>query len=169
MTSPGDDLQLEAYVPVYDVVPDKWEDAQPFLVEILKKISNAVNAREIGFFLDEELLSGKAYIPGVTAPGNNPGLFRQVLRYVADSGPLIAGVNLVVVPVVFDVNFQLIDMWVSATNSTTFHAITMSNPGTVVLDRSSDTTSTVTTSTVTITSPGIFDRSTVVLEYIQEL
>jgi len=54
---------FESYVPVYDAVPEDWESARQFLVEHLKKISNAVNAREISFFLDEELLSGKQFIP----------------------------------------------------------------------------------------------------------
>ena len=46
-----DSQTLESYVPVYDVVPEKWEEARPFLVEQLKKISEGVNTREIGFFL----------------------------------------------------------------------------------------------------------------------
>jgi hypothetical protein len=56
---PLDSQEFESYVPVYDTVPEQWEDARAFLVEQLKKISNAVNVREIGWLLDEELLSGK--------------------------------------------------------------------------------------------------------------
>ncbi len=37
--------EFESFVPVYDVVPDDWNDARPFLVEILKKITNGLNAR----------------------------------------------------------------------------------------------------------------------------
>ena len=55
---------LESFIPVYDAIPDKWDDARPFVVEQLKKISEAVNIREIGWYLDEQLLSGKAFIPG---------------------------------------------------------------------------------------------------------
>jgi hypothetical protein len=28
---------FDSYLPVYNVVPEKWEDARPLLVEILKK------------------------------------------------------------------------------------------------------------------------------------
>src|SRR5271157_192397 len=80
--------EFESYLPVYDTIPEKWEDGREFLVEELKKISNAINAREIGWFLDEELLTGKAFIPGTIVPGNNPSEFRQILRKVIDFGTL---------------------------------------------------------------------------------
>src|SRR5882724_4464250 len=88
----SDNQQLESFVPVYDAVPDKWEEARPFFVEQLKRISNAVNIREIGWFLDEELLSGKAFIPGTTNLNDlsTSQVFRQVLRKVVDFGPLPA-------------------------------------------------------------------------------
>lgn len=83
---------FESYVPVYDVCPENWEEARQFLVEQLKKISNAVNIREIGWFLDEELLSGKQFIPSATAgvtQGTAPQ-YRTVLRKVVDTGQLPA-------------------------------------------------------------------------------
>jgi len=150
--------EFESFVPVYDVVPEKWEDCREFLVEHLKKISNAVNAREIGFFLDEELLSGKAFIPGVTLPGNNPGTFRQIFRKVIDVAPLIAGANAVAHGITFDVNFTLIDCWVAATDSVGFTAIEMVYPE-VTLDALN----------ININSPGVYDRAYAVLEYCLEV
>lgn len=150
--------ELESFVPVYDAIPDDWPNARQFLVEHLKKISNAVNIREIGWLLDEELLSGKAFIPGVTIPGNNPGQFRQVLRKVIDVSPLVAGVNVFAHGIVFDVNFTLIDMWVAATNSVTFTAINLT-----------DSNVTMDATNLNITSPGAFDRAFAFVEYIQEL
>lgn len=150
--------QFESYVPVYDAVPEKWEDAKPFLVEVLKKISNAVNIRTIGWLLDEELLSGQAFIPGVVAPGNNPGLFRQVLRIVVNVGPLVAGVNTVPHGVVFDSNLTSIDSWVEATNSSTFEAVTFAYPELIINGPN-----------IVITSPGAFDRAFFFWEYTQEL
>ena len=155
--------EFESYVPVYDTVPEKWEDAREFLVEHLKKISNAVNIREIGFFLDEELLSGKQFIPTVAMSGPNSGnsqQFRTVLRKVIDVSPLVVGVN----PpkahgIVFDINFTLIDLWVSATNSVTFQAITMSDPQNVTMDAVN----------INITSTAAFDRAFAFVEYIQEI
>jgi hypothetical protein len=149
---------LESFVPVYDVVPDSWEEARPFLVEHLKKISNAVNIRTIGWYLDEELLSGNAYTPGVTLPGNNPSIFRQILRKVVDVSPLVAGANVFPHGVVFDANLTSINSWVEATNSSTFQAITLTYP-----ELSLDAIN------ININSPGAFDRAILVWEYTQEL
>ena len=157
MSSPNSQ-QFESYVPVYDTVPEKWEDAREFLVEHLKKISNAVNVREIGWLLDEELLSGKQFIPGAGANDNQQ--FRTVLRKVIDCGALVAGLNPAKAHgIVFDVNFTLIDLWVSATNSTTFNAVTMSDPQNVTMDATN----------IIITSPAVYDRSFCFIEYTQEI
>jgi hypothetical protein len=155
-----DSQQFESYVPVYDVVPEKWEEARPFIVEQLKKISNAVNIREIGWFLDEELLSGKAFIRGSESSQDlgNSQVFRQIFRKVIDCGALTAGVKTVAHGINFDINFTLIQLWVSATNSTTFNAITMSDPQNVTMDATN----------INITSPGVFDRSFAVIEYLLE-
>ena len=150
--------EFESYVPVYDAIPEKWEDAKPFLVEILKKISNGVNAREIGFFLDEELLSGKSFIPGATIPGNNPGIFRSILRKVIDVTPLVAGANAVPHGINFDSQFTLIDYWVAATNSVGLTAINM-----VYSEVTMDAIN------ININSPGAYDRAFAVIEYLQEL
>lgn len=125
MTSFSDSQQLESFVPVYDTVPDKWEEARPFLVEQLKKISNAVNIREIGWFLDEELLSGKAFIPGSTNLDNlnTSQVFRQVLRKVVDFGPLpAAGTKSVPHGISFTADFTLVQMFAAATDPVAFIA-----------------------------------------------
>lgn len=150
--------QFETYVPVYDVVPDNWDEARPFLVEILKKITNSLNTKEVGFFLDEELLSGKAFIPGVTIPGNNPGEFRQILRKVIDVSPLVAGANAFNHGILFDANFTLIQLWVSGTNSVTLTARTITGND-VIMNATQ----------LLITSPQAFDRAFAVIEYMQEL
>ena len=153
--------EFESYVPVYDTVPEKWEDARQFLVEHLKKISNAVNIREIGFFLDEELLSGKQFIPSAAMLGQNSSnsqQFRTVLRKVINVSPLVAGANVIPHGIVFNGDFTLINLWVSATNSTIFIAITMTYPN-VTIDAVN----------INITSPGAFDRAFAFVEYIQEI
>ncbi len=150
--------QFETYVPVYDVVPDNWDEARPFLVEILKKITNSLNTKEVGFFLDEELLSGKAFIPGITIPGNNPGEFRQILRKVIDVSPLVAGANAYNHGITFDVNFTLIDLWVSGTNS-----------GTLTARRITGNDVIMNATQLLITSPQAFNRAFAFVEYIQEL
>ena len=151
--------EFESYLPVYDAVPESWEDARPFLVENLKKISNAVNVRTIGYLLDEELLSGQSFIPGTTIAGNNPGQFRQGLRKVVDVSPLSAGANAPVAHgVTFDANFTLLDLWVAGTNSGTLTARRITGND-VVMDATN----------LTITSPQAFDRAFAFIEYTQEL
>lgn len=155
----NDSTFFDAFLPVFDSVPDSWEEAKPFFVEVFKRISNVVNVREIGWLLDEELLTGKAFIPGTTIPGNNPGEFRQVLRKVIDVSPLSAGANAPIAHgITFDTNFTLIDIWVAGTNSGTLTARNI-NPNDVLMDAAN----------ITITSPQAFDRAFCFIEYILEV
>lgn len=148
--------QLEAYVPVYDTVPEKWEQGRQFLIEHLKKISNAVNARTIGWLLQEELLSGQQFFPGTALDDQQ---FRSVLRKVVNIGALVIGVNPGVNHgVTFDNRFSLIDLWVSGTNSATLTARRIT--GNDVL---------MTATQIVVTSPQVFDRAYCVIEYIKEL
>jgi hypothetical protein len=160
--------QFESYVPVYDVVPEKWEDARQFLVEHLKKISNAVNIRTIGWLLDEELLSGQQFIPGVIPPGNMTGAqFRSVLRYVLNAGALTPGANTYTVgngmevPIIIDANFTLIHMYGAAQNHTAPFA---SEP----LPNGADTLM-LNDTTLTITVASAWDQAYIIIEYLQEL
>ena len=161
--------QFETYVPVYDVVPEKWEEARPFLVEMLKKITNSLNVKEVGFFLDEELLSGKSFIPGATLPGNNPGLFRQVLRKVVDFGALPnAGLKSVPHGIVFDINFTLIQLFGAATDPVNFlaidigHAAAAPNQVEIFLDATN-------INIITGSNRSAYTRTFVIIEYLQEL
>lgn len=154
--------EFESFVPVYDTVPEKWEDAREFLVEHLKKISEAVNVREIGFLLDEELLSGKQFIPTAAMSGvdsSDSQQFRTVLRKVVDVSPLAAGANAGVPHgITFDANFTLIDLWVAGTNSGTLTARVISGND-VIMDATN----------IVITSPQAFDRAFAFFEYTQEI
>lgn len=156
MTSSQD---LESYVPVYDMVPEQWEDARQFLVEHLKKISNAVNIREIGWYLDDELLSGKQFTP-IASPTGQSTQYRSIFRKVIDCSPLIAGVNQFAHGINFDANFTLIQIFGAATNSTGFTAIPLpNNVDSLTMDATN----------VNITVASGYDRAYVVIEYILEL
>lgn len=151
------DQNLESYVNVYDAIPDSWEEGRPFLVENLKRITNSLNAKEIGFFLDQELLSGKQFFPG--SGTNNNQEFRSIFRKVVNTGALAAGANPGVAHgITFDVNFSLISLWVAGTDSATLTARVI-NGNDVLMDATN----------IVITSPQAFDRSFCVIEYIQEL
>lgn len=157
---PQDSQQLESYVPVYDVVPEKWEEARPFLVEQLKNLANAINVREIGFFLDQELLSGKFFIPGSNdvLAGGSSQQFRTILRIVVDFGPIVVGLNTIAHGIVNDADYEQIALWACATNSTTLTSTVFGNSSTIR----------VIGPNIQIMSDGNYDRCKAYLEYIQE-
>lgn len=168
---PFDSQNLESFVPVYDTVPEKWEHAQQFLVEHLKKISNAVNIREIGWYLDEELLTGKSFIPSVPQPNNNsiPRQTRQIFRKVVQTIPIPAGVTLVPHGIVVDSNFTLIQMWGSMTDPTNLVSFTYAyspSPDANGIQLFINGANIVINSN---TSRVSYTRSYVVIEYIQEV
>lgn len=153
---------LESYVPVYDVVPEKWEDARPFIVEQLKKVSTAVNIREIGWFLDEELLSGKAFIPGTIndLDDGTSQQYRQILRKVIVFPGLAPGVNVQPHDIIVDSNFSLIQLFGAATNATTLTGEPIPNGADTI---SYDAVN------IIITVAAAYTRAWAVFEYIQEL
>lgn len=145
--------KFESFVPVYDAIPEKWEDARDFTVEMFRKVSNAINVREIAFYLEEELLSGGQFVPSTTSQGE----FRSIFRKVIPCNPLIVGANSFAHGITFNANFTLVDLWVSATNSTTFNATTF--VGTEVNMNATN---------INITSPAAYDRAWAFVEYILE-
>lgn len=156
--------QLESYVPVYDVVPENWEEARAFINEQLRKITDAVNVREIGFFLDQELLSGKQFIPTAAMSGPTSATsqqFRTILRKVINFGPITPGLNQRPHGIKFDANFTLIQLWASATNSGTLLAFNIPSGGGDALSMDAIN--------INIISIGNFDRCIAVVEYCQEV
>jgi hypothetical protein len=162
MTLGIDSQNLESYVPPYDAVPKNWEEARPFIVEQLKKLAEATNVREIGFYLDQELLSGKSFYPGVnlvTEGGSSQG-FRSILRIVV---PILTGLspgaNTIPHLIANNNNFTLIDLWCAATQPSTLTSTIFSNSDTIRIVGNN----------ILITSDGTYTRANVFIEYIQEL
>ncbi len=170
---PSDSQQLESYVPIYDVVPAAWEDARPFIVEQLKKITISVNSREIGFFLDQELLTGKAFIPGfnIQLAGGSSQQFRSVLRMVVDFGALPnASVKSVPHEIMVDNNFTLVQMWACATDPLAFLSFPIPYCDPYVLANGVALTMDATNVNIaTGINRTTFTRCFVVIEYMQEL
>lgn len=162
MTSPLDSQNFESYVPVYDVAPEKWEDGRAFLVEQLKKLATAINVREIGWLLDEELLTGKAFIPGTNnvMDGGTSQQFRTVLRKVIVFPGLTVGLNTQPHGINVDANFSLIQLFGAATNAVAFTGEPLPN--------GSDTISYDATRII-ITVAAAYTRAWAIIEYIQEL
>lgn len=162
MTLSMDSQNLESYVPTYDVAPEKWEEGRAFIVEQLKKQANAINVREIGFLLDQELLTGKSFIPGVNiaSDGGSSQQFRSILRKVIVFPGLTIGVNTQPHGITVDANFSLIQLWGSATNASTLTGEPIPN--------GSDTIS-YTATNIIITVAAAYTRAWAIMEYIQEL
>ncbi len=109
--------QLESYLPSYGGVPDKWEDARNFLSETIKRISQAVNVREIGWMLDQQALNGQQFISSSTSP--NIDTFRGVFRIVVPFGALPnAGLKSVAHGLTVNANFTLVHLYGAATKPT---------------------------------------------------
>lgn len=161
---------FESFVPVYDTVPEKWEEGRQFLVEHLKKISNAVNAREIGFFLDEELISGKQFIPAANLTGNSQQ-FRTILRKVIDFGALPnAGTKTAAHGITVDANFTLMQMYAAATDPIALSSFPIPYvTNNAVLGNISLQMDATNVSISTIFNWSAYTRCFVVIEYIQEV
>ncbi len=167
-----DSQQFESYVPVFDTMPDTWDEAKITLVEHLKKISNAVNLREIGWYLDEELLSGKQFYPPTNSSGTSQQ-YRSILRKVVNFGdvaPIGIPLGTKTVPhgLNFDANFTLMNLYGAATDPINFFAINLGHvaaaPNQVELFING--TDIVTVSGV---DRSAYSRVYIVIEYIQEL
>lgn len=162
--------QFQSYVPVYDVIPEQWEGARAMLAEALKLISNAINIREVGWFLDEEVLSGKAFIPGSAAlsTGSTSESYRQVLRKVVDFGALPnTGTKSVPHGILFDNNFTLVDLWGAATAQAS-QALLLPYQA-IAADGISIFMNTTDIVVVTQSNRSGFTRCFVTIEYLQEL
>lgn len=163
-----DSQNFESYLPIYDAVPKDWEDGRAFFVEQLKKISQAVNIREIGWYLDEELLTGGQFVPAKPAPGTlpltSPLPYRSIFRIVVDFSPLTNNIaNTKPHNVIVDANFTLIDLWAAATDPVSLTGNPIPN-GTETI--SYDANNIIITTTVP-RSPN--NRCYAVMEYMQEL
>lgn len=167
---PTDSQTYESFVPVYDAIPEKWEDARDFLVEHLKKISNAVNIREIGWFLDEELLSGKTLFPGMNVQGNeSPLQNRQILRQCYNFGALPnTTTKSIAHNVTVDANFTLIALYAGAYDPVHFIGLSIPFASTAGVPVQID----MDVANINIHTLGNFSNysnTIIVMEYAQEL
>ena len=131
-------------------------------MEQLKNIANAVNIREIGWFLDEELLSGKAFIPGINNALNDgtSQQFRQILRKVIEFPGLVAGVNVQPHGITIDASFSLIQLFGAATNAAALTGEPIPNGADTI---------TYNAVNIIITVGAAYTRAWAICEYIQEL
>jgi len=161
--------RFESYVPVFDTMPDDWDQGKISLVEHLKKISNGVNTREIGYFLDEELLTGKQY-PSVGTVSETSEQYRSSFRMLVDFGTLPnTGTKTVAHNITVDANFTLTQLYAAATDPVAFTSLPIPYASNIAGDSislSMDATNVIITTGSNRTN---FTRCYVIIEYLQEI
>lgn len=158
--------EQEAFVPQYDAIPEDWNQARQILTEYLKKISDAINVREIGWFLDEELQSGGQFIQG--ANGEYRGIFRKTIDVGAL--PAAAGTNTTAHGITINDQFTLLHLYGAASDPTGLNYIPVpyaSNTAGESVELYMDATNVYVE--VASASYGAYTRCYVVIEYIKEL
>lgn len=118
-----DSTNFDSFVPVYSTSPESPEDLRNFTTEQLRIHATGINFREIGWMLDQQLITGKNFLPGTSTPSDQG--FRTVWRKVIVFGALPASTTKSIAHgITFDINFTLVDSWASATDPVNFRAIT---------------------------------------------
>ncbi len=158
---------FEAYLPDYDQTPEKWEEARVYLVEQLKKINTQINEKQIGFYLDQELLSGNSFIPDSLSVDQQQ--FRAVFRVVVVFGALPnATAKSVAHNITVDANFQIVKMWLAASDPVGLTGFALSYYSIAAADIKLNYTSTNVVVT-TNSDYSSFTKCYVVMEYANEL
>ncbi len=101
-------------IPVFDALPDSWEESKVALVERLRNMTNAINIRPVGWYVDTEIVTGKKYIP---SSGNV--VYREISRFTKELGALPNATTKNVAHGLSNVNsnFLLTAMWGSASSN----------------------------------------------------
>lgn len=162
----------ETYVPVYDMVPEKWESARQFLTEQLRRISNGVNIREVGTYVFEQQVTGKQFQPGVTDPANpvTSESFRTIFRKVINFGALpAAGIKSIPHGITFDSNFTLIQLWGASTDPTNKLAINLGHAAPALVNEIQLYMDATNVNVEVGSNRSTFTRTYIVIEFIQEL
>lgn len=152
MSSVSASQNLEAFLPTYPYIPEDWKEARQFLTEYLKMTANSTNVKEIGWYLEEEAISGKQFFPGAVQDQ-----YRTIFRIVIDFSPLAIGVNSQPHGVTIDSNFRLINLYGAASDNVAFTGTPINQP-----NINYDATN------INITSAAIYQFAQAVFEFIKE-
>lgn len=151
MTIPSENQLLESFLPTYGYIPEDWNEARQFLIEALKMISNSANVKEIGWYLEEETISGKQFFFG-----NVQNQYRTIFRKVIDFSPLSSGTTSKPHGLTIDDGFRLINLYGAASLKST--------SGTPINQPNID----YDTVNINITSASNYDYAQAVIEYVRE-
>lgn len=160
---------FESYIPVYDTVPENWEQARQFLIEHLRKISNGVNERERGWFLNEEVLTGQQFIPAGNLTGTSQQ-FRSIFRKVIDFGALPNTTSKNVAHgITVDSSFTLLHLYGAASDPTGLLYLPLPRSSTVLnnnIGLSMNSTNVIVGTGINLSN---YTRTFITIEYIKEV
>lgn len=145
---------FDSYLPTYEVIPDDPQEMRDFLIERFKQIAESANVKEIGYYLDEELLTGAQFIASSTTPEQ----YRSIFRKVIETQPLVVGANSFAHGINFDARFTLIKMWTAATDSVGLTASIIT-----------DANVTIDATNININAPMAYDKAYTIVEYLLEI
>lgn len=98
--------EFNQQIPLYNSLPEQWEEAHKALVDKLQLMGNAINNRETVWVVEEETLTGKLFIEGAS------GEFRNIFRKAINIGTLPNNTTLSVAHgITIDANFTLLQVY----------------------------------------------------------
>lgn len=80
--------RLGQFAPVYDYIPEDWDEGRRTLVQALRETANVANAGVRGNHVEAEVISGKTWTAKARATLSDPIVYRNVMRKVIDLGGL---------------------------------------------------------------------------------
>jgi hypothetical protein len=163
---PNQQINTGFFVPTTNI----WEsDADPkeLVVRLYQNLNNialALNAKETGFYLNQEFVTSAVYF-GLNSSSSDLDL-RPEYRLVVDTGDLGAGVKNVPHGLTMDANWQFVKILGAASNSATFvyYPLPYASPAGV---NNISVSVTATNVVVTNMSGVTFDKSYVILQYLK--
>lgn len=81
MSTPSN--EYDTYIPVYNDIPENWEESRQFLVEQTREMTNGINAREVAIYVEDEQLTGGQFVKGTATPPQFRNIFRKVVPFGA--------------------------------------------------------------------------------------
>ncbi len=160
------DTSQTTFLPVFDAIPDDWDDAKGMLTEQLRQMVETINLKESGYFLDREILmAGNLF---ASTNNSTRGMYRKVVNF----GSLPNNTTKTVPHgITLDSSFNLTNLYLSATNQSATGAqpfdFSVQNYAIGTADFKLYLTETNIV-VITTSNYSAFTKSIVVIEYVKE-
>lgn len=151
---------LQSFIPTTFIYPEDPHEVPLVLTDFVKKIITAVNAKDIGQYNTQEIVTGQQFFTS-----NNNNVFRQTYRKVIPFPTLAVGANVVAHGLGTLTNFTFTRIYGTAQNATIplFVPLPQGGPNDAMIE--------VGAVNVTVTVPALYSGAgwsgLVVLEYIK--